>query len=550
MYLLIVTTVIIHVYYFAPYALIYQYLTCIKTKRLFLSLTNNSYIYYYTYMRKLDKRPFWGFILLILLLFTNQQNGLGQEMLGLTLGNYSGSPGLMINPAMITNNKSFLDINLVSADVFFRNSFAYIPKDDFVIWDAFKKDYILPTYTANGKNFLYYENQDLKSTTVNVRLMGPSVMLQVGKHGFGLQTGVRFFSSGNRIPWEIPVFGYQGLDYGKLQNINFIDYDFDFSSTAWMEVGLSYGYDVYDYSDEKITLGISVKKLWGYSGVYAQTQNGNYIVLDDSTISIKDFNTQIGFAAPNDNTQEGFNQTGPTFKGSGIGLDIGVVYIKKKKFGSNVWRGGKLCSQTYDDYQYRLGISILDIGRINYKSNTQLHSFNDIEVYWARVDTLKYNNTNQFVADLSTIMYGDPNASLSGDKIKIGLPTALSIQFDYHLNQRIYLAGFFIHPIRFNQSALRRPAQLAFVPRFETRFLDISVPFSLYEYQYPRVGLAARFYFLTIGTERLGTYLGMADMNGLDIYASIKISINKGSCRSRFGGACSNANFGNKKLGM
>ncbi len=471
-----------------------------------------------------------------------------QEMLGVTLGNYSGAPGLMVNPAMMTNNKSFLDIHLVSADVFFRNNFAYIPKEDFVIWDAFKTDYAFPTYTSKDKNFIYYQNNDLKNATINVRVMGPSFMVQVGKHGFGLTTGVRFFSSGNRLPWEIPVFTYEGLDYGELHNINFIDHNFDFSSTAWMEVGLSYAYDVHEYLDKKLTVGISVKKLWGYSGIYAEAQNGDYIVLDDSTISIRDFNTQIGFALPNDNYQNSFTQTGPTFKGSGMGFDLGLVYTKQKKVGTNAWRGGKLCSQTYDDYIYRLGISILDIGWLNYKSNAQLHSFEDIDVFWEQVDTLKYRNTNQFITDLSTIMYGDPNTSLADDKIRIGLPTALSVQFDYHLTPKLYMNTFWIHPLRFNDHQLRRPAQLAIVPRFETYYFEFSVPISLYEYKYPRVGVAARFYFLTIGTERLGTYLGMADMNGLDIYASIKLSINKGACRSRFGGACSNANFGNRKL--
>ena len=136
--------------------------------------------------------------------------------------------------------------------------------------------------------------------------------------------------------------------------------------------------------------------------------------------------------------------------------------------------------------------------------------------------------------------------SLKSNTIKIGLPTALSVQADFSLQNNIYIGGFWIHPIRINMSALRRPAQLAVVPRFETKYFELSVPLSLYEYRYPRVGIAARFYFLTIGTERLGTYLGMADMNGLDIYASVKISINKGSCKSKFGGACSNQNFGNK----
>ena len=89
---------------------------------------------------------------------------------------------------------------------------------------------------------------------------------------------------------------------------------------------------------------------------------------------------------------------------------------------------------------------------------------------------------------------------------------------------------------------------MAIIPRYETKYFELSVPISLYDYNYPRVGIAARFYFITIGTERLGTYLGLSDMNGMDIYASIKIGINKGSCKERCGGACDNNNFGNNIL--
>jgi len=91
---------------------------------------------------------------------------------------------------------------------------------------------------------------------------------------------------------------------------------------------------------------------------------------------------------------------------------------------------------------------------------------------------------------------------------------------------------------------LRRPAQISLVPRYETKYLEFSLPIQLYEYRYPRIGFAARFAFLTIGTERIGTYLGLADLNGLDIYFSIKLNIAKGSCRKVIPVKCLNYEYG------
>ncbi len=110
--------------------------------------------------------------LLFLLIFSNIN---AQEMLGVTLGNYSGTAGLLINPAGMTTNKVYLDINLATADAFFRNNYVYLPKEDFVIWDAFNKDYEYPTYGDDNRNVTRYENTDLKNGTVSIRGLGPSL---------------------------------------------------------------------------------------------------------------------------------------------------------------------------------------------------------------------------------------------------------------------------------------------------------------------------------------------------------------------------------------
>lgn len=469
-----------------------------------------------------------------------------QELLGVTLGNYSGTAGLMINPAGMTTNKVYLDINLATADAFIRNNFVYLPKEDFTIWSVFKKDYEFPTYGEDNRNVIYYDNKNLKNTTINIRALGPSAMLQVGDHAFGITSGVRYFMSGNRVSWDIAVISYNGLDYKPLQNIEFDDHDLDVVTNAWMEIGLSYAYDAIRSFDKQLTVGMSIKKLWGYGGGYLKANNINYVVVDDSTINVKNLNAEAGFSFPIDYGNNDFTGTNPTFRGSGMGIDIGAVFIKKKHVDTKVWRDKKLCSQTYDEYIYRIGVSILDIGRVKYKNNAQLHSFDDVSKYWPSVDTLDYTDINTLMGQISNAFYGDPATSLTDNTVKMGLPTAVSIQADFNLQNNLYVGGFWIHPLRMNMNSLRRPAQVAIVPRYETKYFEMSLPVSLYEYQYPRVGIAARFYFLTIGTERLGTYIEMADMNGLDIYASIKIGLDKGSCKSKFGGACSNQNFGNK----
>ena len=467
---------------------------------------------------------------------------LAQEMLGLSLGNYSGVNSILANPAMMTNTRNYFDVNFVGFDFFAHNNTVYIPRMDYNIWKAMRGDE-LPTYGEDNRNILYYKNQRNKSTIVNMRILGPSAMMQFGDHAIAISTAVRVIVSGNGIPWEMPILGIEGLSYDPLLNVNYDDYDIDFTNAEWLETGLSYAYNVYKQMDKKITVGITLKQLWGISGAYSVVNNVNYIVLNDSTINIKNLNGEAGFSIPVDYDSNDVPDDGPTVKGTGLGIDIGAVFIKQKYVGTKKLK--RLCGQRYEDYIYRIGVSVLDIGRIKYKHNTQLHSFDDVSVFWQNFDTINYNSVNQSVAELSEVFYGDPTASYRGDVMKIGLPTAISIQADYHFKKNFYLGAFWIHPIRLNKRTMRRTAQLAIIPRYESKFIDVNLPISLYEYRYPRVGLSARLYFVTIGTERLGTYLGLADLNGIDFYISFKFSIGKGSCKKKIGdGACSNGEFG------
>ena len=66
----------------------------------------------------------------------------------------------------------------------------------------------------------------------------------------------------------------------------------------------------------------------------------------------------------------------------------------------------------YEEYVYRVGLSIIDIGCIKYKNNAQVLDFNNVSAFWQNFDTIKYDNVNQVVSEISDVFYGEPNMHL------------------------------------------------------------------------------------------------------------------------------------------
>ncbi len=483
------------------------------------------------------------FSVVLLLLMGVKINAVkSQEMLGLIQSNYGGSLSAISNPANINHSKLYFDINLFSGDIFFRNNFAYIPKDDATIWSIIFKPEELPVYGNDNTNFTYYDNQELKFADINLRLQGPSAMFYYGRHGFGISTAFRFITFGSRMPWEVPVIGYESLKYDPLHSIYFKDYDMDVASSSWFEAGLTYAYDIIKYDRTKLTAGITVKPLFGLTGVASSIRNADYIIMDDSTINFNNLDGDLAIALPvdyNDNSVPG----GQVIQGNGVGFDIGVVYAKKKYDIKDHYRG-RNCEKRYNPYVYKIGFSILDIGSLSFKKNAQEHSFDNVSANWSSIDTTGFTNVNEFMGNLSELFYGDREASYKGNRFKIGLPTAMSLQAVLYIKRNIYLNAFWLQPVKTSKYYLHRASVVAVTPRFETPWFEASLPVSVYDYRYMRIGLSLRFWFLTIGTERLGTYLGMADINGMDFYASLKLNFVKGACKFKGPNKCLNYEFG------
>lgn len=471
-----------------------------------------------------------------------------QDMLGVVFSNYTGVSTATINPALLTGTRVFMDVNIVGGVFSIANNMYYFQPDNRTIRKAINLDTSLFSNGrfAWGRSFNYYDNTREKYFTANAKIMGPSMMIQAGRHAFGFSTSFRSVKGGKNLPYGIPISMYEGLSYADFHGVEFSDIDYDFVSLSWGEIGLSYAYNFYDLYSNRFTFGITAKALFGMEGGYINMRNTSYIIENERDVNFINVDADIGYALPYTYDTLIAENYSPLVKGYGAGFDFGIVFTKLKS--TVVYENGKdekLCARPYNDYVYKIGLSLLDVGAITFTDNAELHNFDNVSKDWVEFDTIQFRGIQDAVQIYSRGFYGDDEASYVDDRIQIWLPTTISLQFEYHLKQHIYLSALWMHPIRFNSRTVWRPAQLSFIPRWENRLFGVSVPVSLFDYKDPRLGLAVRVYSLTIGTDRLGSLFGVSNFNGMDIYFSFRFNIGKGSCNTYRKGACSNSNFGN-----
>lgn len=452
-----------------------------------------------------------------------------QEMPGIVNSNYAGINGALINPGNLTNTKYYLDINFLTVGMFFENNYVYLAKDEYKFSRFLGKNGPFPTHPPDDKVAYDYYNAKLKNAFVNERLMGPSAMLNIGNHAFGIITSFRTVSSARKIPYDIAKFLYEGLDFNDQFGINYVDnHKFSAVAMSWAELGLSYAY-VFRQLDRKYwSGGITIRRLKGVSGAYASVSNIDYVLNDRETATINNLNAEAGYSLPVDYETNEFLTT-PMFHGGGVGFDIGVTYQKMKKRYLNA-SYSSICAAPYKPYLYRIGVSVIDIGIISFKKNAQKLVFDNVNTFWPEFRDGYYPNINSAVSDISRQFYGDSTKLLQGNKIKIGLPTAISLQMDVNYTGNWYVNGTLIYPLIMRKTGIARPAQLAITPRYETNYFEVNLPVSMYDLRRPRVGISVRLGILTIGTDKLGGFFHFSDFTGLDFYFALKWSFLKGHC--------------------
>ena len=461
-------------------------------------------------------------------------SGSSQQAPGANLGNYAGVNSLQLNPSALHNSKSYLDIQFFGVDVFVQNNYLYMNKSDYRFTNLLKPGYILPSHLENygteQRIFYHTTNQNDKNGFFQNRINGPGAMLVLGHHAFAISTALRTIVSTQNVPYEIANFIYLGLNYRPQQNIEYLhNKPVRGSGMAWGEIGVSYSHTFFSRGFNVLSAGISLRRLFGLGGLYFEATQLDYTVLHDSTIEIKNLNGEIGFSLPADYSGQTVVTT-PVIKGGGFAADFGITYTRLKQDHQNQYFN-TLCEQLPEDYLYRIGVALIDIGGIRFRHNASKMIIDNRSASWNNLSDEDFEFSHQFLDSLSYKFYGDTISAWAGNHFTCWLPSSLSVQFDYHINKNWYINASLIHGFRMSKSSISRPTELSVTPRYETSWFEADLPVSLYNLQLVRIGFAVRIYGLTIGTDKLGGLFHIKDFTGLDFYMSLKLFLSKGKCR-------------------
>lgn len=479
------------------------------------------------------------------LIFCIFQQTHSQNALGIVNGNYAGSNGAMINPSSMANTKLKSDINLLSVSAFVENNYLYFPSRESSIIKLFNGVYDFhfipkPYGTGERKVYAYYQDKSNKNIFVNARLTGPSVMYSYKDNVFALRTGVRIMSSTRRLPYDLANFSFYGMDFKPQHNVNYQRDNYDMVSMAWSEISLSYATVLKRSFRSLWSAGISAGPVFGNSGAYMSGGQTEYIAYNDSVLNVENLNAEFGVCVPVDYDDNDVDLFNSMIRGLGWGMDVGITW----QYRNRPYQRKPLdefYKKRFEDYKLKIGISVLDIGWLKFNRNAQKHEFINVHNNYILTNKLNYENLNDEMKVVSNLFYGDSNASVSDYKFRMYLPAALSAQFDYHIKDGWFMNSTLILPLVYASPMVERPVVLSLTPRFECRFIEFNLPFVLYDFKYPRMGLSFRLEGLTVGTDNLGCFFSSKDFTGADVYISYKINIcheNKNPLISQ--GACFN----------
>lgn len=471
-------------------------------------------------------------VLVNLLVFTNSP---AQEMLGLRSSNFAGLQGLGINPSSMIDSRLKWDINILTVNVSLENDYLYIPKNKLQFFG-------IKNIVNQVEDKAYLDDFDRTDNNLyfSTSVMGPSVMFPyTRKHSFALTTNFRTAISCNGLSPEAAKYAYEDFGYDPLHFINTFNlYDIsgaEFNAMGWVEYGLSYATLFQETEKEALKGGITLKLLQGVSAGFVRDVHGDFNVLDDQDMLFSPLSLQYGRV--NYNSFEHINGFSDLVNGYGFSFDLGFTYEWRKAPSEIRFEmdGEQQVDMEKNKYRARLGISLLDIGSILYNRNANTFDLTSDSAFYPNWDVDNFADNWDFDHTMSQIFYGDRYASLRKDNFRMRLPGALSVQADFRLNDKFYLNTTVVQSIRNTVTGVDRPSMYSITPRFETLWFEVATPVSFIDYEAKslRAGLALYLGAFWIGSDKLGSLLGLSDMYGMDIYASFKYSIPWSNPRDR-----------------
>ncbi len=449
-----------------------------------------------------------------------------QSYIGYLSDNYSGVHGLIANPANIVDSRFKTDVNLVGVSTFFSNDYYGLKLGDVVTSD-FDFDTDGKKYPKENNNF--FGNADV---------MGPSFMFNINR-----TSSLAVFTRG-RVSYNVNKINgttFENISNEFDENEDFIvdEDDLYLTANAWAEVGITYAKVFMNKEQHFLKAGVSLKYLQGMGNAYANGENvninydadGTDLGGGETTGSITSQGT-VNYGH-SDNINDDFDDfefeivDGAT----GFGADLGVVYEWRPNYASYTSKdseGNPYAPKYLNKYKLKLGLSLTDLGSIQYKNGTE----NAYDIT-GTVTEDDFDNQDG-IEDILSTLYSQTG---TGKAAKSALPTALHLNVDYNLHKKFYLNLNTDFSLSSNSkaNANRVPTVASITPRFESKWFSFYMPVSLIQGSGAQWGAGFRAGPLYLGSGSVLSLLMSDNSKAADVYAGLKIPVYQGKPKDKDG---------------
>ncbi|RZJ55884.1 MAG: OmpA family protein [Flavobacterium sp.] len=447
--------------------------------------------------------------LLVLLILTASFTVKAQSYMGYFHDNYAGVQSVLFNPASIADSRFKTDINLFSVSGSVQNDLYGVKLFD-VYKDGYDFDKESKMTPSNANNGL-----------ANFDIMGPSFMFNIApKHTIAVFTRARSVSNVRNINGYLVDQVKDGLDQSS--DFNFNAGNANGSSNTWGELGISYAAVLYQKDQHFLKGGLTAKYLQGGVNGYVRGKDVNVTYVENTV------NPEQGVLMSSGEITVGASQDFEAnedydfdAKSRGFGFDFGLVYEWRPDFADYDLDRAKPADNNFRDlnkYKVRFGLSVTDIGSIDYKN--------------AKQDTYNVNGiiTQQMIDDADNLydFLNEHYTKTSTSKgAKTNLPTALHADVDWNMYRKFYLnLNGDINMVSADKlNSYGIADRVSLTPRYESRWFSYYMPLTWMEYSGMQVGSGIRVGVFFIGSGSVVSNLISKESKGADFHLGMKIPV-------------------------
>ncbi|MBP6386383.1 MAG: hypothetical protein KA327_07135 [Pseudarcicella sp.] len=465
----------------------------------------------------------------------------GQALLGISESNYAGINGVYNNPANLADNRLSVGLHVATFDTYITN--------DYLTFDAPYSLFSFITNTASPElksvrnktifkpEYLTFdESKEKANILVNSQFRGPSILFTINdKSAVALSSRLRAYGNMNNVDRKIAGILTYGTNRAGLRGPTETVTDITSNVNFFMDISGTYSRVLLENDEHFIKGGIGMKYLAGYYSNYMKIDDATYTITPDSPNSVRDnittFTLNGSFSNVDENSFKQFNLSpswllGEGALGTGLGFDIGIVYEHRSDYKKYSYRekGKRKLNPSKNKYDFKIGFSILDIGSIRYNSPPLTSQFpiNTSNTVLSYRDFGKIKGTNDLKERVERIL--GPSSSSTKSDFTVRLPTNFHLNFDYKLSENIYLNAVWQQSlVKRSSLGVATTSFVAIAPRYESKWLEVSLPISYEENL--NIGTGIRLGPVFVGSDNIIGFFDLGHKKTFDLYMGAYIPI-------------------------